>query len=143
VIHRDIKPQNMVVQSDGVLKVMDFGIARLAKRKSGVTQAGMVVGTPEYMAPEQLMGDEIDARADIYAVGCVLYECLTGRPPITADSAITLIAKVLEDVPIAPRVVNGEVPEALNDLVLACLAKNAAERPQSALVLHDKLAAIG
>jgi serine/threonine-protein kinase len=143
VIHRDIKPQNMVVQSDGVLKVMDFGIARLVKRKSGVTQAGMVVGTPEYMAPEQLMGDEIDARADIYAVGCVLYECLTGRPPITADSAITLIAKVLEDVPIAPRVVNGEVPEALNDLVLACLAKNAAERPQSALVLHDKLAAIG
>ncbi|HVZ47627.1 MAG TPA: protein kinase, partial [Gemmatimonadaceae bacterium] len=69
VIHRDIKPQNMVVQGDGILKVMDFGIARLAKRKEGVTQHGMVVGTPEYMAPEQLMGDEIDARADLYAVG--------------------------------------------------------------------------
>ena len=143
VIHRDIKPQNMVVQADGVLKVMDFGIARLAKRKSGVTQAGMVVGTPEYMAPEQLMGDEIDARADIYAVGCVLYECLTGKTPITADTPITLIAKVLEDVPLEPRVVNPEVPEALNQLVMACLSKNADGRPQTALKLHDKLAAIG
>src|SRR5437762_6827244 len=80
VIHRDIKPQNMVVQADGVLKVMDFGIARLASRpkEAGHTQAGMVVGTPEYMAPEQLLGDELDARADLYATGAVLYECLVG-----------------------------------------------------------------
>ncbi|HLA90519.1 MAG TPA: protein kinase [Gemmatimonadaceae bacterium] len=143
VIHRDIKPQNMVVQSDGVLKVMDFGIARLAKRQSGVTQQGMVVGTPEYMAPEQLMGDEIDARADIYAAGCVIYECLTGATPITAENQITLIAKLLEDTPIAPRVVNAEVPEALSDLVMRTLAKKADERPQSATELHDLLAAIG
>ncbi|MDA1082670.1 MAG: protein kinase [Gemmatimonadetes bacterium] len=143
VIHRDIKPQNMVVQADGVLKVMDFGIARLAKRKSGVTQQGMVVGTPEYMAPEQLLGDEIDARADIYAVGCVLYECLTGKTPITADTPITLIAKVLEDVPLDPRVVNADVSAALSAIVLSCLAKTAAERPASALKLHDMLAAIG
>lgn len=143
VIHRDIKPQNMVVQPDGVLKVMDFGIARLAKRQSGVTQQGMVVGTPDYMAPEQLMGEEIDARADIYAVGCVLYECLTGKTPITADSPMTLIAKVLEEVPIAPKIVNGEVPDALNVLVVSCLAKDPNDRPQSALALHDALAAIG
>src|SRR5205085_6637835 len=79
VIHRDIKPQNMVVEGDGVLKVMDFGIARMATRPadSGHTQAGMIVGTPEYMAPEQLLGDELDARADLYATGAVLYECLT------------------------------------------------------------------
>ena len=143
VIHRDVKPQNMVVQADGVLKVMDFGIARLAKRQSGVTQKGMMVGTPEYMAPEQLVGDEIDVRADIYAAGCVLYECLTGNTPITADTPITLIAKVLEETPVAPRVVNGEVPGALSDLVIACLSKNAADRPQTALELHDRLAAIG
>jgi HAMP domain-containing protein/predicted Ser/Thr protein kinase len=143
VIHRDIKPQNMVVQGDGVLKVMDFGIARLAKRQEGVTQQGMVVGTPEYMAPEQIVGDDIDARADIYAVGCVLYECLTGKVPLVADSSFALIAKVLEETPIAPRVVNGEVPEPLNALVMACLAKTAAERPQSALALHDRLEAIG
>ena len=143
VIHRDIKPQNMVVQPDGVLKVMDFGIARLAKRKEGVTQAGMVVGTPEYMAPEQLMGDEIDARADLYAVGCVLYECLTGKTPITADTPITLIARVLEDVPMEPRIVNGEVPEALSALVMSCLSKKPEGRPQTAAQLHDLIDAIG
>lgn len=143
VIHRDIKPQNMVVQADGVLKVMDFGIARLAKRKEGVTQHGMVVGTPEYMAPEQLMGDEIDARADLYAVGCVLYECLTGKTPITADTPVTLIARVLEDEPIAPRVINADVPEAFSKVVMSCLSKQAADRPASALALHDQLEALG
>ena len=143
VIHRDIKPQNMVVQGDGLLKVMDFGIARLAKRKEGVTQAGMVVGTPEYMAPEQLMGEEIDARADIYAAGCVLYECVTGKVPITADTPITLIARVLDEMPMEPRIVNGEVPEALSALIMSCLSKKPDGRPQSAAALHDLLNAIG
>jgi serine/threonine-protein kinase len=143
VIHRDIKPQNMVVEPDGVLKVMDFGIARLAKQTSGVTQAGMVVGTPEYMSPEQLMGDNIDARADIYAAGCVIYECLTGRTPLTADNTAVLITKLLEETPIPPRVVNPEVPQALSDLVMRTLSKKAAARPQSAAELHDLLAAIG
>jgi serine/threonine protein kinase len=76
-------------------------------------------------------------------VGCVLYECLTGKVPIVADSSIALIAKVLEETPIAPRVVNGEVPEALNALVMSCLAKAADERPRTALELHHRLAAIG
>jgi HAMP domain-containing protein/predicted Ser/Thr protein kinase len=143
VIHRDIKPANMVVQSDGVLKVMDFGIARLAKRKEGVTQAGMVVGTPEYMAPEQLMGDNIDARADLYAVGCVLYECVTGKTPITADTPITLIARVLEDTPIEPRVINGEVPQELSAVIMSLLSKKPEGRPQTAAALHDKLDSIG
>ncbi|MFI5311108.1 MAG: protein kinase [Gemmatimonadales bacterium] len=142
VIHRDIKPQNMVVEPNGVLKVMDFGIARLAKRQTGVTQQGMVVGTPEYMAPEQLMGEEIDARADIYAAGCVIYECLTGSTPLSAENQITLIAKLLEETPIPPRVVNGEVPQALSDLVMRTLSKKPEGRPQSATELHDLLAAI-
>jgi serine/threonine-protein kinase len=141
VIHRDIKPQNMVVQGDGVLKVMDFGIARLASRpkESGHTQAGMVVGTPQYMAPEQLMGDELDARADLYATGVVLYECLTGKLPIDADTPITLIAKVLEDEPTPPRAVHPDIPQALSDLVMWALAKDREKRPRSAAELHARL----
>jgi serine/threonine-protein kinase len=143
VIHRDIKPQNMVVEPSGVLKVMDFGIARLAKRQSGMTQQGMVVGTPEYMAPEQLMGQDIDARADIYSAGCVIYECLTGTPPITAENQFSLVAKLIEDTPQEPIAVNREVPQALSDLVMRTLSKKPADRPQTALELHDLLAAIG
>ncbi len=145
IIHRDIKPQNMVVEPDGVLKVMDFGIARLAARKpeAGVTQAGTVIGTPEYMAPEQIAGDAVDHRVDIYAAGCVLYECLTGRPPFTAETPYQLIAKLLEETAPAPRSLNTEVPAALDALVMATLAKQAAMRPQTALELHDRLAQIG
>ena len=143
VIHRDIKPQNMVVEPNGVLKVMDFGIARLAKRQSGMTEQGMVVGTPEYMAPEQLMGEEIDARADIYAAGAVIYECLTGTPPLTAENQFALVAKLLEETPTAPMLVNSDVPQALSDLVMRTLSKKPADRPQTALELHDLLAAIG
>lgn len=139
VIHRDIKPQNMVVQPDGVLKVMDFGIARLAQRTSGHTQAGMVVGTPEYMAPEQLFGEEIDARADLYAAGVVIYECLTGRLPYEADNAITLISKVIEETPSSPRELQPDVPAPLSDLVMRVLAKDRERRPSSAAELHDLL----
>ena len=144
VIHRDIKPQNMVVQGDGVLKVMDFGIARLASRAqdAGHTQAGMVVGTPEYMAPEQLMGDELDGRADLYATGCVLYECLTGEVPITADTPITLIARVLDETPVAPAQRFGDIPAALSELVMWTLAKSRDERPASAAELYRRLDAI-
>ena len=144
VIHRDIKPQNMVVQGDGVLKVMDFGIARLATRpkESGHTEQGMVVGTPEYMAPEQLMGDELDARADLYATGVVLYECLVGAVPITADTPITLIAKVLDQVPRPPREVKPDIPQSLSDLVMWVLEKDRDKRPRSAAELHARLDAI-
>jgi eukaryotic-like serine/threonine-protein kinase len=132
VIHRDIKPQNMVVEPDGVLKVMDFGIARMAQRTEGHTQAGMVVGTPEYMAPEQLLGDDIDARADLYAVGVVLYESLTGRLPHIADTPISLIAKVLDETPTAPRTMSDDIPASLSDIVMRTLAKDRGSRPQSA-----------
>jgi len=142
VIHRDIKPQNVVVTPDGILKVMDFGIARLAKRTAGVTQAGMVVGTPEYMAPEQLLGDDVDARADLYAAGVVLYECLTGHVPFDADSPITLITKVLETQPKSPVEVSRDIPPALADLVLRALDKDPGKRPQTATEFHDALEAI-
>jgi serine/threonine-protein kinase len=139
VIHRDIKPQNIVVEADGLLKVMDFGIARLAQRTSAITQAGMVIGTPEYMAPEQLLGDELDARADLYAAGVVLYECLTGRVPFTAQSPVVLAAKLLEQTPRSPSEINHEVPPRLAAVVLRALAKDRAERPASATELHALL----
>jgi HAMP domain-containing protein len=142
VIHRDIKPQNIVVEPSGVLKVMDFGIARLATRTEGVTQAGMAIGTPEYMAPEQLLGDDVDFRADLYAAGCVLFECLTGRTPFVADSPITLVAKQLEEIPVSPAKLNPEVPEPLAALVLRTLSKDREHRPASAAALHDELDAI-
>jgi serine/threonine-protein kinase len=145
IIHRDIKPHNMVVEPNGVLKVMDFGIARLAQRPqdSGVTQAGMIVGTPEYMAPEQVTGGEVDHRADLYSSGCVLYECLTGQPPLSGETAYQLIARLLEDVPVPVRTVNPDVPVALETLIAELLAKQPAQRPQTALILHDRLAEIG
>ena len=143
VIHRDIKPQNIVVEPDGVLKVMDFGIARLQARQSGMTQAGSVIGTPEYMAPEHLTGDDIDARVDIYATGVVIYECLTGELPLTAPSPIVLLARLIEETPVAPRALHADIPARLSALVMRTLAKDRNDRPRSAGELHDLLAEIG
>ena len=108
-----------------------------------MTQAGAVIGTPEYMAPEQFSGKEIDARADIYAAGCVLYECLTGKPPFTAETPYQLVAKLLEETPLNPRSIDADVPPALDALIMMALAKEPEGRPQTALILHDRLAQIG
>jgi len=142
VIHRDIKPQNLIVEPSGTLKVMDFGIARLAKRTEGMTQAGMAVGTPEYMAPEQLLGQDVDFRVDLYATGAVLFESLTGRTPFVADTPVTLIAKQLEETPPSPQSLNADVPDALGALVLRALSKKAGDRPQSATEMYAALDAI-
>jgi len=139
IIHRDIKPQNLVVQPDGVLKVMDFGIARLTERPKGVTKTGMVVGTPEYMAPEQLLGDDIDARADIYSAGIVIYECLTGGRPWSADSSTVLIGKMLSEPPRAPIDMNPEVPPELSALIVRVLSRDRNDRPATAGELGDEL----
>jgi serine/threonine-protein kinase len=146
VIHRDIKPQNIAVDPGGVVKVMDFGIARLAKAPAvgeGLTAMGMTVGTPEYMAPEQLMGDEVDARADLYAAGVVLFECVTGRMVFEATSLPALVAKHLEEAPTDPRSLNPEVPEALAQIILRALAKDRAARWPSATELALALDALG
>ncbi|HKG94887.1 MAG TPA: protein kinase [Gemmatimonadaceae bacterium] len=145
VIHRDIKPQNVAIEPDGVLKVMDFGIARLTQQRNGrgVTRTGMVVGTPGHMPPEQLLGDELDARVDIYATGVLIYESLTGRLPHLSDSPITLIAKILEETPPAPRALDPDIPEALSALIMRTLSREREHRPRSAVELHDALAKIG
>ena len=133
VIHRDIKPQNMVVEADGTVKVMDFGIARLQMRSEGHTQAGMVVGTPEYMSPEQLRGDDLDGRADIYSAGVVLYESLTGKLPHIADTPGALIGKVLSETPQPPRASVAEVSPALSAVIMQALSKDREQRPKTAL----------
>ena len=145
VIHRDIKPQNMVVEPNGFLKVMDFGIARLANppKGKGLTEAGMSIGTPDYMSPEQLSGLELDARADLYAAGVVLFECVTGRVPFEAETTWALVAKHLEEQPPDPRSLNEEVPEGLAAVILKAMAKEPADRYHTATAMHDALAALG
>ena len=142
VIHRDIKPQNLLLDAAGVLKVMDFGIATLAGATSTITQAGMVVGTPAYMAPEQLLAETVDARSDLYAVGVVLYECLTGELPHQALNNVSLIAKVLNNIPVSPQERNPDVPSLLSALVMRLLDKDAARRPADAEELGRLLAQI-
>jgi HAMP domain-containing protein len=143
VIHRDVKPPNLVIEPSGDLKVMDFGVARLVERTGGLTQTGMVVGTPAYMAPEQLLNDKVDARADIYATGVVIYECLAGRTPFLTDSPMVLISKLLESTPTPLRELNNEVPPPLADVVHRAISRDPDARPQRAEELHDLLAQIG
>jgi serine/threonine protein kinase len=139
VIHRDIKPQNLLLDASGVLKVMDFGVARLAGATSGLTEVGMSVGTPTYMAPEQMLGEEFDARVDLYATGVVLFECLLGRVPFEANSAVALIAKVLSEPAPVPAALDPGIPQPLSDLVVRLLAKEPEARPANAEELAQLL----
>jgi len=132
VVHRDIKPENLLLDAAGVLKVMDFGVARPAAAASGLTEVGLLVGTPSYMAPEQLFGEAFDQRADLYAAGVVLFECLTGRLPFEASSPVALIAKVLRDTAPNPTSLDAEIPAGVSAVVLRLLAKDPADRFASA-----------
>jgi eukaryotic-like serine/threonine-protein kinase len=141
VIHRDVKPQNLLVDQAGFLKVMDFGIARLAQHHAepgqGLTAAGVVVGTPQYMAPEQLFGEPVDGRADLYSTGAVLFECVTGRPVFEAPSLVALLARHLEDVAPDPCRLNRDIPESLSRVILRALARKPQDRwPTASQFLH-------
>jgi len=143
VIHRDVKPHNLLLDADGVLKVMDFGVARLTEQTSGITEIGLVVGTPAYMPPEQLLGEEVDLRADLYAAGVVLFEAVTGRLPFDAQSPMLLIARLLQEE--APRASSFEAsisPE-LDALLAELLAKRPDARVQSAAALKERLSGLG
>jgi serine/threonine protein kinase len=142
IVHRDIKPENLLIDAAGTVKLMDFGIAHLADRTCRLTEEGMIVGTPEYMSPEQLLAERVDAKSDLYSVGVVLYECITGRPPFEAASTAALIAKVLTAGALPPKMLTLEVPHALSATVMQLLAKDPAQRPQRASDLREMLAAI-
>jgi len=133
IIHRDIKPGNVMLSSTGAVKVADFGIARPVADTSGtVTLAGTVVGTPQYLSPEQARGEAVDARSDIYSVGCMLYELLVGEPPFTGDSPVSIVVQHISDAPAPPSATNGEIPTDIDSIVLKALAKGPADRYQSA-----------
>ncbi|AHG91976.1 protein kinase [Gemmatirosa kalamazoonensis] len=140
IIHRDVKPPNLVVQPDGALKVLDFGVARLAERVSGLTQTGLVVGTPAYMAPEQLLDEHVDARADVWSVGVVLYEAVTGRLPYDAGTPAALIGRILTGDATAPIEILPSVPAPLSDAIARALARDPTQRLSSAAALHELLA---
>ena len=150
ILHRDLKPENILVQSlrthGELAKVLDFGIAKLMDRaeveaQPGLTSAGMVCGTPEYMSPEQARGKTLDERSDIYAVGVILYQMLTGRPPFESASAVEILHMHLHDDPVPPSKVLGTDPDALEAVCLRALSKDPASRPTNAIEFREELLA--
>lgn len=140
VIHRDLKPSNLVITRQGTLKVLDFGIAKLAD--VGLTKAGMIMGTPSYLAPEQASGRRIDNRADIFSMGAILYELLTGERAFPGESTTTVLYKILNEEPIPPRAIEPSLPPALDAVVRKALAKDPLQRFQSCEELGLALEAI-
>lgn len=142
VIHRDIKPGNVLITREGAVKVADFGIARAISDSSaerGLTKTGSVMGTATYFSPEQARGGTVDPRSDVYSVGCVLYEMITGHPPFAGESAVVIAYKHVQEMPAAPRMVDPALPETLEAIILKCLAKNPANRYPSANDLQADL----
>jgi serine/threonine-protein kinase len=138
MVHRDVKPQNVLIDAEGRAKVTDFGIARQLEQQ-GVTDTGRVLGTTDYVSPEQAMGHGVDARSDIYSLGVVLYEMLTGRPPFTGDSPMAIAYKQVNEAPPAPSTLNEEVPPELDAVVMRALSKNPANRYQTAQEFAEDL----
>ncbi|MFE1321794.1 protein kinase [Kitasatospora phosalacinea] len=133
IVHRDIKPANVIITTTGAVKVMDFGIARaLAGGATTMTQTGMVMGTPQYLSPEQALGKAVDHRSDLYAAGCMLYELLTLRPPFVGETPLSVVYQHVQDAPVPPSRVNDRVPPQLDALVMRALEKNPDDRFQSA-----------
>ncbi|WP_327296404.1 MULTISPECIES: protein kinase domain-containing protein [unclassified Streptomyces] len=133
IVHRDIKPANVIITDGGAVKVMDFGIARaLHGAQSTMTQTGMVMGTPQYLSPEQALGKAVDHRSDLYATGCLLYELLAMRPPFTGETPLSVVYQHVQDMPVPPSQVSDAVPPELDGLVMRSLAKDPDDRFQSA-----------
>jgi len=137
IVHRDLKPGNIMIDKDGQAKIMDFGIARSLLGK-GLTGEGMIVGTPEYMSPEQVDGKEADQRSDIYALGIILYEMLIGRAPFEGETPFSIANKHKTEPPPIPKKIIPQIPEDLNKLILRCLEKEKSKRHQTA----DELVAV-
>ncbi|MGD8214887.1 Stk1 family PASTA domain-containing Ser/Thr kinase [Aestuariimicrobium sp. Y1814] len=141
IIHRDIKPANVMLTTDGVVKVMDFGIARAVSDTSAtMTQTAAVIGTAQYLSPEQARGETVDNRSDIYSAGCLLYELLVGRPPFIGDSPVSVAYQHVRELPQAPSELDPEITKDMDAIVLKSLAKDPADRYQSAEEMHDDIA---
>src|SRR5262249_47278901 len=137
IVHGDVKPENLMVLPNGVVKLMDFGLAR----RAGLLpeRSGSVAGTPVYMSPEHARGAELDERSDLYAVGVLMFELFTGHAPSESDDFGDLLRQHLYAPPIDPRELRPELPTTLAEVILVCLAKNRLERPGSAAELEQAL----
>ncbi|MFJ2673042.1 protein kinase [Streptomyces sp. NPDC087525] len=143
LVHRDIKPGNVMMTKRGIVKVMDFGIARaMQSGVTSMTQTGMVVGTPQYLSPEQALGRGVDARSDLYSVGIMLFQLLTGRLPFDADSPLAIAYAHVQEEPVAPSSINRSITPAIDALVGRALKKNPNERFPSAEAMRDECARV-
>lgn len=138
VIHRDLKSQNIIINTANQVKIIDFGLARTA-HLDGMTVSGLIMGTPEYMAPEQVSGKRVDERADIYSLGVILYELFTGRLPFTGDSAISVGFKQIKDDPPSPRSINPQISEEVQKVILKALEKDPFARHRNVTELKKAL----
>jgi serine/threonine protein kinase len=145
IVHRDLKPENIFLCNHGgrqdFVKLLDFGVAKLERPEGRLTREGIALGTPEYMAPEQARGADVDGRTDLYAVGCIAFEMLTGRTVFQGSAPGDVMMKHVRTPPPSPRDFNPQVPQALEQVVLRCLAKSPKARPQTALELAQELCA--
>ncbi|GAA5046624.1 Stk1 family PASTA domain-containing Ser/Thr kinase [Nocardia callitridis] len=140
IVHRDMKPANIMINRAGAVKVMDFGIARaIADAANPMTQTAAVIGTAQYLSPEQARGETVDARSDVYSVGCVLFEILTAEPPFTGDSPVAVAYQHVREDPRLPSLVHSGVPRELDSVVLKAMSKNPANRYQSAADMRADL----
>ena len=138
VVHRDLKPQNIMIDKGGNAKIMDFGIARSVREK-GITGAGIMIGTPEYMSPEQTEAKDVDQRSDLYSLGIILYEMATGRVPFEGETALSIAIKHKTEVPKDAKSLNPHIPDDLNRLILKCLEKDKGKRYQTAAEVETEL----
>ncbi|TQK95184.1 serine/threonine protein kinase [Streptomyces puniciscabiei] len=140
IVHRDIKPANVMLSHEGTVKVTDFGIARSVEQAgTTLTRTSVVVGTAEYLSPEQARGEHVDVRTDLYSTGCLLYELLTGRPPFTGDTPLAVAMKHVAEPPVPPSAHAPQLSAAYDDLVLRALGKDRADRYQTAEEMRDAI----
>ncbi|EOM74244.1 Stk1 family PASTA domain-containing Ser/Thr kinase [Rhodococcus rhodnii] len=140
IVHRDVKPANVMITRNGAVKVMDFGIARaISDASQSMTQTAAVIGTAQYLSPEQARGEQVDARSDVYSLGCVLFEVLTGEPPFSGDSPVAVAVQHVREDPRLPSTLNPDIPRELDSIILKAMSKNPANRYQSAADMRSDL----